>query len=52
MGKIQKEGGPYWSSLTNDKIKLHFLKANFTKWKNESDEEDGMCKKIPLIMKP
>ncbi|XP_014103334.1 prostaglandin E synthase 3 homolog [Bactrocera oleae] len=36
----KKEGGPYWSSLTNDKIKLHFLKANFTKWKNESDEED------------
>ena len=36
----KKESGPYWSSLTNDKTKLHFLKANFSKWKNESDEED------------
>lgn len=37
----KKESGPYWKSLTNDKTKLHFLKANFTKWKNESDDEDG-----------
>ncbi|XP_067615008.1 prostaglandin E synthase 3 homolog [Eurosta solidaginis] len=36
----KKEKGPYWPSLTNDKIKLHFLKANFAKWKNESDDED------------
>lgn len=37
----KKESGPYWPSLTNDKTKLHFLKANFSKWKNESDDEDG-----------
>ncbi|XP_055855695.1 uncharacterized protein CG16817 [Episyrphus balteatus] len=36
----KKESGPYWSSLTNDKTKLHFLKANFNKWKDESDDED------------
>ncbi|XP_073836296.1 cytosolic prostaglandin E synthase [Musca autumnalis] len=38
----KKESGPYWKSLTNDKTKLHFLKANFTKWKNESDDEDDV----------
>uniref|UniRef100_A0A1A9ZCE5 CS domain-containing protein n=1 Tax=Glossina pallidipes TaxID=7398 RepID=A0A1A9ZCE5_GLOPL len=38
----KKESGPYWPSLTNDKTKLHFLKANFSKWKNESDDEDEM----------
>ncbi|XP_037812077.1 uncharacterized protein CG16817 [Lucilia sericata] len=36
----KKESGPFWKSLTNDKTKLHFLKANFTKWKNESDDEE------------
>lgn len=37
----KKESGPFWNSLTNDKTKLHFLKANFAKWKNESDDEEG-----------
>lgn len=36
----KKDSGPYWPTLTGDKTKLHFLKANFSKWKNESDEED------------
>lgn len=36
------EPGPYWSSLTNDKKKPHFLKADFNKWRDEeSDMEDG-----------
>ncbi|XP_037948468.1 uncharacterized protein CG16817 [Teleopsis dalmanni] len=37
----KKNSGSYWPSLTTDKTKLHFLKANFAKWKNESDDEDG-----------
>ena len=37
----KKDSGPYWPSLTGDKTKLHFLKANFSKWNNESDDEDG-----------
>lgn len=46
----KKESGPFWKSLTNDKTKLHFLKANFTKWKNESDDEDGKRKNMELNM--
>lgn len=37
----KKAAGPYWSSLTTDKTKLHFLKANFAKWRDESDDEEG-----------
>ncbi|XP_034487828.1 uncharacterized protein CG16817 [Drosophila innubila] len=36
----KKESGPYWPTLTTDKTKLHFLKANFTKWRDESDDEE------------
>ncbi|ALC45714.1 CG16817 [Drosophila busckii] len=36
----KKESGPFWPSLTTDKTKLHFLKANFAKWRDESDEEE------------
>lgn len=36
----KKEAGPYWPKLNAEKTKLHFLKANFTKWRNESDDED------------
>ncbi|TMW48755.1 hypothetical protein DOY81_006180 [Sarcophaga bullata] len=44
----KKEAGPFWKSLTNDKTKLHFLKANFTKWKNESDDEDDIGSANPF----
>lgn len=42
--------GPYWASLTNDKKKPHFLKADFNKWRDEeSDYDEGnfcnKCKK-------
>ncbi|KAH8382023.1 hypothetical protein KR009_001441, partial [Drosophila setifemur] len=37
----KKEAGPFWPSLTTDKTKLHFLKANFAKWRDESDDEEG-----------
>lgn len=36
--------GPFWASLTNDKKKPHFLKADFNKWRDEEsdyDEEEG-----------
>lgn len=36
------ESGPFWASLTNDKKKPHFLKADFNKWRDEeSDIEEG-----------
>jgi len=44
----KKENGPYWPSLTADKTKLHFLKANFSKWKNESDDEDDVNSSMPF----
>ncbi|XP_068155614.1 prostaglandin E synthase 3 homolog [Drosophila tropicalis] len=37
----KKESGPFWPTLTTDKTKLHFLKANFAKWRDESDDEDA-----------
>lgn len=41
----KKESGPYWPTLTTDKTKLHFLKANFAKWRDESDDEEGRIQK-------
>lgn len=39
------EPGPYWATLTTDKKKPHFLKADFNKWRDEDsdndDDEDG-----------
>lgn len=38
------ESGPYWTSLTNDKKKPHFLKVDYNKWRDEEsdyDDEDG-----------
>lgn len=38
------EVGPFWASLTNDKKKPHFIKADFNKWCDEdSDDEAGKC---------
>lgn len=36
----KKEEGPYWSSLLKDKKKVHWLKVDFNKWKDEDDSED------------
>lgn len=37
------ESGPYWTSLTTDKKKPHFLKADFNKWRDEdSDNDEGI----------
>lgn len=42
----KQDCGPYWPTLTTDKTKLHFLKANFAKWRDESDDEEGMTKRM------
>lgn len=36
----KKEDGPYWSSLLKDKKKVHWLKVDFNKWKDEDDSDD------------
>jgi len=37
------DGGPYWDRLLETKVKQHWLKVDFTKWKeeDESDDESG-----------
>jgi len=39
----KKEAGPYWDRLLADKVKQHWLKIDFNKWKeeDESDDEEG-----------
>lgn len=39
------ENGPFWASLTNDKKKPHFIKADFNKWRDE-DSEDELGKSL------
>uniref|UniRef100_A0A1L8DU62 Putative hsp90 co-chaperone p23 n=1 Tax=Nyssomyia neivai TaxID=330878 RepID=A0A1L8DU62_9DIPT len=34
------ESGPYWSTLTNDKKKPHWLKVDFNKWKDEGSDDE------------
>eukprot|EP00039_Didymoeca_costata_P018163 m.332344 g.332344 ORF g.332344 m.332344 type:complete len:214 (-) comp16933_c0_seq1:95-736(-) len=36
----KKESGPYWPRLLKEKIRLHWLKIDFEKWKDEDDDED------------
>ena len=39
----KKEDGPYWPRLLKDAKKVHWLKADWNKWKDEDedDEEEG-----------
>ena len=39
----KKEIGPYWDRLLAEKVKQHWLKIDFNKWKDEdeSDDEEG-----------
>ncbi|KAL7641865.1 UNVERIFIED_CONTAM: hypothetical protein RMT77_007739 [Armadillidium vulgare] len=37
---VKKEEGPYWPQLLKQKIKMHWLKVDFTKWKDENDSDD------------
>lgn len=36
----EKKDAPYWTSLTKDKKKPHYLKIDFNKWRDEDDEEE------------
>lgn len=38
---FKKEVGPYWPRLTNEKVKCHWLKSDFNKWKDETDSDDS-----------
>ena len=42
----QKESGPYWSTLTADKKKPHFLKVDFNKWVDETSDNEETFKPI------
>lgn len=35
----KKEEGPYWPSLFKDKKKVHWLKIDFNRWRDEDDSE-------------
>lgn len=49
----KKEAGPYWDRLLADKVKQHWLKIDFNKWKeeDESDDEEGGGQDIEAMMK-
>ena len=34
------EDGPYWPRLLKDSKKVHWLKADWNKWKDEDEEEE------------
>jgi cytosolic prostaglandin-E synthase len=36
----KQEKGPYWPRLLKDTKKVHWLKADWNKWKDEDDEEE------------
>ena len=37
---MKKTEGPYWPRLLRDGAKVHWLKVDFGKWKDEDDSED------------
>ncbi|XP_037089273.1 co-chaperone protein daf-41-like [Pollicipes pollicipes] len=37
---MKKEEGPYWPRLLKATSKMHWLKVDFGKWKDEDDSED------------
>lgn len=41
---IYKKQESAWPKLTKDKNKLHFLKVDFNKWKNEGSDEESKYK--------
>jgi len=36
---VKKEGGPYWPRLLSDASKVHWLKTDFSKWRDEDDSD-------------
>ena len=37
----KKEDGPYWPRLLKDGKKVHWLKADWNKWKDEDEEDES-----------
>lgn len=37
---VKKEEGPYWPHLLKEKTKQHWLKVDFSRWKDEDDSDD------------
>merc|ERR1712131_66900 len=35
----RKEAGEYWPRLTKEKQKIHWLKVDFARWRDEDDDE-------------
>ncbi len=35
----KKEEGPYWPQLFKEKKKMHWLKVDFNRWRDEDDSE-------------
>lgn len=36
---VKKEGGPYWPRLLKETTKVHWLKTDFDKWRDEDDSD-------------
>jgi len=36
---VKKDGGPYWPRLLKDTSKVHWLKTDFDKWRDEDDSD-------------
>merc|ERR1712045_94651 len=36
----KKESGPYWERLLKDKTKMHWLRVDFNKWREEDESDD------------
>ena len=36
---VKKEEGPFWPQLMKHKVKYHWLKVDFTRWKDEDDSD-------------
>jgi prostaglandin-E synthase len=36
---VKKESGPYWQRLLKDTTKVHWLKTDFDKWRDEDDSD-------------
>jgi len=50
---IKKEEGPFWPHLLKEKTKQHWLKVDFSRWKDEddSDDEEGQNTDLEEMMR-
>ncbi|XP_047497888.1 prostaglandin E synthase 3-like [Penaeus chinensis] len=50
---VKKEEGPYWPHLLKEKTKQHWLKVDFSRWKDEddSDDEEGQNQDLEEMMR-